>query len=408
MEALPGETFRHVVSFLECVNAPNSPVWKDHFCRRWARHNFVMDSNLPCKLTLHLLGQCKTESACYRYLTHVVHQLPSYANIEHTHKAACHFEHHRFRAIQHNAGEIDSPLTISFEGGALGGDRCVRSNAPFSITPHAFVLRIREEGGQEAYQIGVSTSGYFEITIENLEISNPPTEENQRHRPRRFGYVNDCVAIGIADRSFRVIGNQPGWRGTSYGYHGDDGHAFHRTSRGVPHGERFGPGDTVGCALVNQGATIVFTRNGVIAGPVIPCSEGCPLYPIVGIDTPHVIRWNFGQMPFVYAAHNLFGADGFDLYEKSEWEGESVHDNQDSDSDDSEDDDESIEMGYYFANEFGDDDFMMDEEFLDETEYDPLHDEEYEDVEDDDSDEDEENVYNEEDEDSMDVSTPQT
>lgn len=33
------------------------------------------------------------------------------------------------------------------------------------------------------------------------------------------------------------------------GWHGDDGHKFHRSGRGAAYGPAFGPGDVVGCGL---------------------------------------------------------------------------------------------------------------------------------------------------------------
>jgi hypothetical protein len=48
----------------------------------------------------------------------------------------------------------------------------------------------------------------------------------------------------------------PGWEPRSYGYHGDDGHAFHGSGQGRPFGPGFGTGDVVG-ALLDRGRNTI-------------------------------------------------------------------------------------------------------------------------------------------------------
>lgn len=39
--------------------------------------------------------------------------------------------------------------------------------------------------------------------------------------------IPDCVAVGLSDSRFPLKGKMPGWDAASYGYHSDDGGAFH-------------------------------------------------------------------------------------------------------------------------------------------------------------------------------------
>lgn len=113
------------------------------------------------------------------------------------------------------------PLDFAFAGQYLGGDRSVRANAPFPTTFHVQVLKVRDPSGECSYKIGVTASGYFEITI------------SKRERPRGAYRVtaDDMSAIGLGSPAFRLVDKQPGWDANSYGYHGDDGHFFHHTTR---------------------------------------------------------------------------------------------------------------------------------------------------------------------------------
>ncbi|ETV84040.1 hypothetical protein, variant 1 [Aphanomyces astaci] len=386
MQHLPTDSFLHVAGFLgvrdlkaismtchsfsKLVHHGESTLWKDHFYRRWNRFNFALDLSLPCVMSELLRQQCHTDSASYRFLTHLVQRLPAYADVDHTHTKAGHVPQHRFRVLEHADGFADAPLTIAYDGNVVGGDRCVRSNAPFCTTPHATVLRRRDSHGHEFYRLGVSRNGYFEISIRPCVPPPPmrPTAESstptvfhfqQGHHPQ-----NNCVAIGIADRQFNVIRNQPGWRGVSYGYHGDDGHAFHLSFRGWEYGETFGVGDTVGCSFVNN-ASVVFTRNGQVAGPPIPCAPSSPMYPIVGVDSPDAIEWNFGHKPFAFDGLALEDTplDDADVL----WEEESCDEVQDE---------SSIGEGLeYYTFALDDDDDEWDDEFVyhedeDDLEYD--------------------------------------
>lgn len=56
------------------------------------------------------------------------------------------------------------------------------------------------------------------------------------------------------------LGRLPGWEPHSYGYHGDDGHAFHGSGLGRAFGPRFTTGDVVGALLDRGQHTISFYK----------------------------------------------------------------------------------------------------------------------------------------------------
>lgn len=53
----------------------------------------------------------------------------------------------------------------------------------------------------------------------------------------RNGFVG--IGFSAADVSLDRL---PGWETHSFGYHGDDGHAFHHSGKGRPYGPTFGTG----------------------------------------------------------------------------------------------------------------------------------------------------------------------
>lgn len=136
---------------------------------------------------------------------------------------------YRIVSLSDNAGATSGKrrwrarsLDFAFAGRFLGGDRCVRANAPFQTTFHVQVLKVRAPDAEKdqpatKYLVGVTASGYFELTISKRERAQ------SSHRVRG----SDMTAIGVCEQHFRLIGKQPGWNSSSYGYHGDDGHFFH-------------------------------------------------------------------------------------------------------------------------------------------------------------------------------------
>ncbi|KDO32343.1 hypothetical protein SPRG_02822 [Saprolegnia parasitica CBS 223.65] len=299
MDELPTETLRHVATFLGMrdlkatslvsstwlhVATGDASLWKAQFVRRWSETNFDVAHDVPLVVAAPLVQALGTEMACYRLLAHAVLPLPTHADVAGQAK---------FVTLAHDRNRDNAPIEVHYAGRNLGGDRCIRANVPMTETPHAMVYRQRQLDGREFYMVGLTCDNYFEVTIGTEPMINP-------RRP--FNLDRHCVSVGLCNKSFRLKGAQPGWRRHSYGYHGDDGCFFHASARGEAFGPAFSSGDTVGCGLVHSihtNAHIVYTLNGAVVGRPVACLSPT-VYPVVGIDSPFAVRFNFGQAPFQY------------------------------------------------------------------------------------------------------------
>lgn len=122
------------------------------------------------------------------------------------------------------------PTAFAFDGDVLGHNRTVRANAPFPIKFRVAVFATEtcppelqgklRRSYDRYYVVGVVSSGYFEVDIS--------AREHDHHVITRIQGDN-VVAIGLVSDRFPLVGRQPGWRGRSYGYHGDDGRLFHKS-----------------------------------------------------------------------------------------------------------------------------------------------------------------------------------
>jgi hypothetical protein len=72
---------------------------------------------------------------------------------------------------------------------------------------------------------------------------------------------NSAIALGVC-REGSALERMPGWEGSSWGYHGDDGKKFHSASQGQPYAEKFGDGDRIGCRLEISSGHLEFFKNG--------------------------------------------------------------------------------------------------------------------------------------------------
>ncbi|KAF0719983.1 Aste57867_634 [Aphanomyces stellatus] len=285
LAALDADAFRHVVGYLDTRTLKSisitchtfdamvhvSSLWEAQFRRRWGRLNFAMDPACPCIVSPRLLAHCR--GRCFRLLTHAVRRCPTHGDVEHSTIAAS-ARSYRFLALP--------PLSVAFDGhdDYMGGHCCVRANAPFPVGVHATVCRVGD-----AYCNGLSRHTYFEVSIAHAEDASRPSAPPP------------MVSLGVVDGHFSVVGSQPGWTGVSLGYHGDDGKVFCDSVIGESYGPTFGVGDTVGCWVLDK--AVAFSHNGVAAGAALPWpSNQGPFYGLVGVNVPHVVRWNFGQMPF--------------------------------------------------------------------------------------------------------------
>ncbi|EQC41785.1 hypothetical protein SDRG_00648 [Saprolegnia diclina VS20] len=300
LDALPTETLRHVATFLGMrdlkatslvsstwlhVATGDASLWKVQFVRRWTETNFDIAHDVPLVVATPLLQALGTEMACYRLLAHTVLALPTHVDVAGQAK---------FVTLAHDGNRENAPIEVHYAGQNLGGDRCIRANEPMTETPHAMVYRQRQVDGRECYTVGLTCDNYYEVTIGAEPMINPQ---------RPFLHDRHCVSVGLCNKSFRLKGAQPGWRRHSYGYHGDDGCFFHASARGEAFGPAFSSGDTVGCGLVHsvhaESHIIIYTLNGAVVGRPVECSTPT-VYPVVGIDSPFAVRFNFGQVPFRY------------------------------------------------------------------------------------------------------------
>ncbi|CAD7702636.1 unnamed protein product, partial [Ostreobium quekettii] len=92
----------------------------------------------------------------------------------------------------------------------------------------------------------------------------------------------------------------PGWDRQSYGYHGDDGHAFPGRGQGRDYGPTFTAGDVIGAILNRAEKTISYTKNGIHLGVAFNGVSEERLFPTVGFRTKEEeIKVNFGETEFV-------------------------------------------------------------------------------------------------------------
>lgn len=189
------------------------------------------------------------------------------------------------------------------DSAAIDSERSERStSAPVSGRGHAQQSLEQQQPLPRPFCFPVALGGgvldvtprlisYFEVSIGHPR-SDPPHA------------IPDCVAIGLSKSQFQLEGKMPGWDAASYGYHSDDGGAFHDAgSMLFKCGPSFGAGDVVGCGLDysvgDDSADIFFTLNGSSLGSAFHGVRGS-FYPTVGVDSACPVRLNFGREPFVF------------------------------------------------------------------------------------------------------------
>ncbi|EFJ45174.1 hypothetical protein VOLCADRAFT_35832, partial [Volvox carteri f. nagariensis] len=93
------------------------------------------------------------------------------------------------------------------------------------------------------------------------------------------------IGIGFCTEEV-LLARLPGWDSHSYGYHGDDGHAFAGSGTGRPYGPPFTSGDVVGALYNKADRSITYYKNGESLGVAFrDIHETSPLYPCVGLRT---------------------------------------------------------------------------------------------------------------------------
>jgi hypothetical protein len=127
--------------------------------------------------------------------------------------------------------------------------------------------------------------GYFEVTV--LETCGD----------------GQFIGVGLAEADYDLT-DMPGWYGTSYGYHSDDGRAFHGfSSQGIQWGPQYGTkGNVAGCGINYETREVFFTLNGEFLGVAYKAVPLSTYYPTVGVGSkPGVkVSFNFGAQPFKF------------------------------------------------------------------------------------------------------------
>ncbi|EFN58155.1 hypothetical protein CHLNCDRAFT_34313, partial [Chlorella variabilis] len=102
------------------------------------------------------------------------------------------------------------------------------------------------------------------------------------------------IGIGFSTADVK-LDRLPGWEPHSYGYHGDDGHAFSGRGTGRAYGPVYTTGDWIGVVFNRVERTITFTKKGYDLGVAFEGVTEERLYPSVGFRTPdEEIVANFG------------------------------------------------------------------------------------------------------------------
>lgn len=108
------------------------------------------------------------------------------------------------------------------------------------------------------------------------------------------------ITLGLATEEFQ-LDKIPGWVADSYGYHGDDGQAFHNSGQGKPWGPRYTAGDVVGCGINFQTGEVFFTKNGEFLGVAYKGAKLNKYWATMGFRNPKAkARVNFGAAPFKF------------------------------------------------------------------------------------------------------------
>lgn len=136
------------------------------------------------------------------------------------------------------------------------------------------------------------------------------TSNHPFKRSEKFGYFevhvldageNRILTVGLVDDNYPANNKQPGWEKDSYGYHGDDGGCFHNNGAGKPWGERFNPGDVIGCGINFESSEVFFVKNGKFLGVSYYGIKADQYWPTVGVENRGALfRVNFGAKPFLF------------------------------------------------------------------------------------------------------------
>ncbi|ETW01606.1 hypothetical protein, variant 2 [Aphanomyces invadans] len=207
MHMLPRDVLLHAFEYLEAMELralalvsrwhnslqQNETLWEALFRLRWNQANFFMDPGLRIELSPTLQAAYPRPSDAFRFLTHCVEKVPSFADIclTNTHATAS-TTNHRIEPVAYDNGHV---VTMALAKESVGGNRCVRSNVPFDMNPRVAVFQTTDK----TWFVDVLYDGYFEISI-----------ADPIHPTRDDDTLDMCIAIGVASPDFEVVDQQPG------------------------------------------------------------------------------------------------------------------------------------------------------------------------------------------------------
>eukprot|EP00762_Andalucia_godoyi_P000472 ANDGO_03042.mRNA.1 putative E3 ubiquitin-protein ligase HERC2 len=106
----------------------------------------------------------------------------------------------------------------------------------------------------------------------------------------------------------------PGWYGSSYGYHSDDGGLYH-SLQASRKWEPFKQDDVVGCGYIKSDGSVFFTKNGKHLGIAFRGVQD-HFYPVVGLLGKGTrVKVNFGRDAFRFDPSHVFGHAEFTIPE---------------------------------------------------------------------------------------------
>jgi ankyrin repeat protein len=162
------------------------------------------------------------------------------------------------------SGKLEESLTLALRLNCAGnGYRAlVEGSIPFPL-PRALCSDDPVPAGDDAPPTASSLTDdkpdiYFEITVLKTDDEGYGISLSQAH-PILIT-VARIVGLGLTNGPLRYFERMPGWDEDTWGYHGDDGDKFHSSGSSAGHIETYGPGDTVGCGVID--GRLFFTKNG--------------------------------------------------------------------------------------------------------------------------------------------------
>ncbi|RLO01157.1 hypothetical protein DYB28_013027 [Aphanomyces astaci] len=189
MHTLPRDALLHALEYLEPMELramalvsrwhnslqQHEALWEALFRHRWNHANFFMDPCMRIQLSPALCAAYPRSSDAFRFLTHCVDRVPSFADIclTNTHATAS-TTNHRYSfisktimcltclsSIEPVAYDNGQVVTMALAKGGVGGNRCVRANVPFQMMPRVAVFQTTDR----TWFVDVVYDGYFEISI---------------------------------------------------------------------------------------------------------------------------------------------------------------------------------------------------------------------------------------------------